>query len=175
MDDPTVQVRQLVRDITQAVARRTGRVGPDVVRAITEEVVGALGLGGPPSPEAVDAAQASRAGSRLFVDPRLAQCLGCEQDHQSARQDRVILTCTGRNRKGIVARLTAVIDECGGDIRDISQTIVSDYFTMIIVVDVAGAACDYVTLKQRLEETAHAESVDVMLVRDRALQAMQRI
>ena len=41
-----------------------------------------------------------------------------------------MLTATGRNQKGIVARLTTVIAELGGDILDISQTLVGDYFTM---------------------------------------------
>jgi ACT domain-containing protein len=170
LEDPTVEVRNVVREITQAVARRTGRVGPEVVRAITEEVLAALDLGRPP----VLAVTAARLKGNA-ADPQLLTCLGCEQDHQAARQDRVVVTATGHNRKGIVARLTAVIDDCGGDIRDISQTIVNDYFTMIIVVDVQSARCDYAEFRSRVAETAAAVGVEVMLMRDKTLAAMQRL
>ena len=176
--DPTSDVRNLVREITQSVARRTGRVGPEVVRAITEEVLGALGLERPPAPPLAAAAAAARLGAEPGSparDRQLLSCLGCEQDHQAARQDRVIITSTGHNKKGIVARLTAVIDECGGDIRDISQTIVNDYFTMILVVDVAGASCGFAVFRERVLEAAHACGVEVMLMRDKVLDSMQRI
>jgi len=168
--DPSAEVRTLVREITQNVARRTGRVGPEVVRAITEEVLAALDLARPPAPAAAAAARA-----RLGGDPQLLACLGCEADHQAARQDRVIITSTGHNKKGIVAKLTAVIDECGGDILDISQTIVNGYFTMILVVDVGSASCGFGAFRERITEAAHSSGVEVMMMRDKVLDAMQRV
>ena len=46
------------------------------------------------------------------------------------------MTTTGRNCKGVVASIASRVAEAGGDIQDISQTIVSGFFTMIMVVDI---------------------------------------
>ena len=51
---------------------------------------------------------------------------------------RAVVTTTGKNQRGIVAKIAQAIADAGGDIVDISQTLVSDYFTMIIVVDAAA-------------------------------------
>ena len=54
---------------------------------------------------------------------------------ESRRGGRAVVTTTGKNQRGIVARIAQAIADAGGDIVDISQTLVSDYFTMIIIVD----------------------------------------
>ncbi len=58
----------------------------------------------------------------------------------AAAGPRAVVTTTGKNKRGIVANIAQAIAEAGGDIVDISQTLVSDYFTMIIVVDTSALA-----------------------------------
>ena len=48
--------------------------------------------------------------------------------------ERVVITASGRNRRGIVLAVAQAIHDFGGDIRDISQTIVDDFFTMLVDV-----------------------------------------
>src|SRR5690242_15964675 len=63
-------------------------------------------------------------------EPPLDYCALCIEQEQKRGRKRAVLTTTGKNRKGIVAKVTQVIAEAGGDILDISQTLVSDYFMM---------------------------------------------
>ncbi len=53
--------------------------------------------------------------------------------------NRAVITATGINRTGILGRLTTAVSKLGGDIQDVSQTIVAGYFTMILVVELGEA------------------------------------
>lgn len=91
---------------------------------------------------------------------------------------RAVVTTTGLNRPGIVAMLTHTIAQMGVDILDISQTIVSDFFTMIIVADLEGTRERGLTFRQfkdELEASAHALGVEIMVVHEDILNAMHRI
>ena len=71
----------------------------------------------------------------------------------SRRGGRAVVTTTGKNQRGIVAKIAQAIADAGGDIVDISQTLVSDYFTMIIIVDTGALAVSFAEFKTRLERT----------------------
>ena len=68
--------------------------------------------------------------------------------------ERVVITASGRNRRGIVLAVAQAIHDFGGDIRDISQTIVDD-FTMLVVIDIGNAVSrgsSLETLRGRLRD-----------------------
>ena len=48
---------------------------------------------------------------------------------------RIVITVLGKNRPGIVAGVTRVLGEANVDIRDITQSIIEDIFTMTMLVD----------------------------------------
>jgi len=97
---------------------------------------------------------------------------------RSAHPQRIVITANGRNGSGIVARLASAIDEFKGDIRDISQTIVDDYFTMIFVVDISGATSEgarFGQLKHRLSQVGEDLGVHVVAMHDDILTAMHSV
>ncbi len=48
---------------------------------------------------------------------------------------RIVITVLGKNRPGIVAGVTRVLGEANVDIRDITQSIIEDIFTMTMLAD----------------------------------------
>ena len=50
---------------------------------------------------------------------------------------RAVVTVTGKDSKGIIAKVSAFLSEKGANIEDISQTIMGEYFAMIMVVDLS--------------------------------------
>ena len=48
---------------------------------------------------------------------------------------RAIITVIGKDKEGIIANVSGVLFENGINILDISQTIMQDMFTMIMLVD----------------------------------------
>ncbi len=52
---------------------------------------------------------------------------------------RAVVTVTGKDKKGVIAKVSAFLAEKGVNIEDVSQTILNEYFAMIMIVDVSEA------------------------------------
>jgi ACT domain-containing protein len=86
-----------------------------------------------------------------------------------------VITATGRNQKGVVAKLTAILAELGGDILDISQTLVGDYFTMLVIVDIAEMQVDFAQLKTALQQASASMGFHVMLMHEDLVRSLHRV
>ena len=93
----------------------------------------------------------------------------------SRRGGRAVVTTTGKNQRGIVAKIAQAIADAGGDIVDISQTLVSDYFTMIIIVDTGALSVSFVEFKTRLEKTVAATGAECLVMNEDVVNALQRV
>jgi ACT domain-containing protein len=65
---------------------------------------------------------------------------------------RVIVTVIGQDRVGIIARVSGLLADANANILDISQTLLQEMFTMIMMVDVSGSPVGFDELKRRLRE-----------------------
>ncbi|CAM4065288.1 hypothetical protein AT575_00975 [Streptococcus penaeicida] len=73
---------------------------------------------------------------------------------------KAIITVVGKDNKGIVAGVSGKIAELGLNIDDISQTVLSDYFTMMALVS-SEEKKDFSQLRE--EFTAFGESLQVKI------------
>jgi len=64
--------------------------------------------------------------------------------------NRVIVTVIGQDRVGIIARVAGLLADADANILDISQTLLQEMFTMIMMVDVAKSRVEFDELKGRL-------------------------
>ncbi|HTB58188.1 MAG TPA: ACT domain-containing protein [Polyangia bacterium] len=101
-------------------------------------------------------------------------CASCAEEARR-RGPRAVVTTTGKNRRGIVANIAQAIAEAGGDIVDISQTLVSDYFTMIIVVDTSALAVPLADFKTRLTRAVQALGAECVVMHEEIVNALQRV
>ena len=88
---------------------------------------------------------------------------------------RAVVTTTGKNQRGMVAQIAQAIADAGGDIVDISQTMVGDYFTMIIMVDISALAVSFVEFKSRLEHAVGALGAKCLVMHEEVVNALQRV
>jgi ACT domain-containing protein len=91
------------------------------------------------------------------------------------RGGRAVVTTTGKNQRGLVARIAQAIADAGGDIVDISQTLVSDYFTMIIIVDTGALSVSFAEFKTRLERAVAAAGAECLVMHEDVVNALQRV
>ena len=56
---------------------------------------------------------------------------------------RAIVTVIGKDHVGIIADVTALLAQYGVNVLDISQTVLQEYFTMIMLVDTAQCTVPY--------------------------------
>jgi ACT domain-containing protein len=102
-------------------------------------------------------------------------CASCLEQERRKTGRRAVVTTTGKNRKGIVAKLAQGIADAGGDILDISQTLVADYFTMIIIIDLSSLEVPFTELKARLTEMVRGLGAECLVMHEDVVTALQRI
>lgn len=89
---------------------------------------------------------------------------------------KAVVTVVGYDRTGIVYHISKVMYEAGVNILDLSQTIMQDeMFTMIVMVDLSGASCDFETLRRRLEAEGRSIGVEARIQNNEIFDAMHHI
>ena len=152
----------LVRQVARQVVARMGDAQPEVLEAVVAEVMSAIGTG-------------EASSSLVEVGPGIDYCQACLEQERSRTRHRAVLTTTGRNQKGIVARVTARIAELGGDILDISQTLVGDYFTMIVVIDAATLDVPFADFKAAMEAAVQSMGLQAMMMHEDVVNTLHRV
>ncbi len=89
--------------------------------------------------------------------------------------NRVVISVIGPDRVGIIAAVSAVLAEKGVNILDISQTIMQEFFVMVLVGDMATATVDLVTLKDLLSEKGEELKVRIDTQHEDIFNFMHRI
>lgn len=88
---------------------------------------------------------------------------------------RAIITIIGSDRVGIIAGISSVLADANVNILDISQSVIREFFTMIMMVDLAGAAISFHELSDRLMRKGAELSVRVEIQREEIFKAMHRV
>ncbi len=88
---------------------------------------------------------------------------------------KAVITVLGSDRIGIIAAVTAALAEAGANILDISQTIMQDIFTMIMMVDLSGMSMDIGSLQDKLAVVGTRLGVEIRVQRDDIFRSMHRI
>src|SRR5580700_12237568 len=93
----------------------------------------------------------------------------------AAKADRAIITIIGSDRVGIIAGIANVLAEANVNILDISQSVIREFFTMIMMVDLGGSAIAFEELSDRLSRKGAELSVRVEIQREEIFKTMHRI
>ncbi len=88
---------------------------------------------------------------------------------------KAIVSVIGKDKKGIIAKVSNTLFQLSINIEDISQTVMQDYFTMIMLVDLSGTDCDFNAVSQKLQETAGDIGVEIHIQNEAIFNSMHRI
>ncbi len=88
---------------------------------------------------------------------------------------KAIVTVIGRDQVGIIAAVCAQLSERNVNVLDISQTILQEYFTMIMLVDISAATVPFAVLKDELAAAGAARGLDIRVQREDTFQAMHQL
>ena len=88
---------------------------------------------------------------------------------------RVIITSFGLNSPGIVASITKCLSEAECDIQDISQNIMEDFFTMIMIVDITNSPKDFKELQDSMKTIADNLNIKIYLQHEEIFRQMHRL
>lgn len=89
--------------------------------------------------------------------------------------NRVVVTVVGKDRKGIIAAVSGALADWDVNILDISQTIQQEFFTMIMIVDLAEANVPFSELREQLGLLGQKFGVVISCQHEEIFQYMHRI
>ncbi len=88
---------------------------------------------------------------------------------------KAVITVVGKDRTGIIARVSNYLAEKEINILDISQTIMQDLFTMIMLVDTAASDIDAETLSGDLNKIGKEMALTINMQHEGLFTSMHRI
>jgi len=89
--------------------------------------------------------------------------------------DKTIITVVGRDAIGIIAKVCTYLAENQINILDISQTIVSGYFTMMMIVDMQKSTKIHDEISSELDALGEKTGVVIKCQKEEIFNKMHRI
>ena len=91
------------------------------------------------------------------------------------QKQRAIITVVGHDAVGIIARVCTYLADNNINILDISQTIVSGYFNMMMITDLSGKKKHFAEVSSELEKLGEDIGVMIKIQREDIFQEMHRV
>ncbi len=88
---------------------------------------------------------------------------------------RAVVTVTGKDKKGIIAQVSAFLAEKGVNIEDISQTILGEYFAMIMIADIKDAKEELSVLAQECADLGKEIGMSIYMQHEDIFNAMHNV
>lgn len=88
---------------------------------------------------------------------------------------KAVITVTGKDSMGIIAKVSALCTEYGANIVDISQTVMQEYFAMIMLVNLERMQTAFGTFADALNVLADGNSLKIHAMHEDVFNSMHRI
>ena len=88
---------------------------------------------------------------------------------------KAVVTVTGKDKVGIIAMASAECAKYGANIIDISQTVLDEYFAMIMMVSLEGLTVDFSEFAEAMAKAGGESGVDIRAMHEDIFNTMHRI
>ena len=88
---------------------------------------------------------------------------------------KAIITVVGKDQVGIMYRVSGILNEKHVNIEDVTQTILQDYFTMIMVVQIDESAANFHEVDTALHEMAEEQGLSIHVQKEEIFDTMHKI
>ena len=88
---------------------------------------------------------------------------------------KAVVTVTGKDKIGIIAMASAECSKHGANIIDISQTVMKEYFAMIMLVDISELNISFADFAEQLKKSGEELGVDIRAMHEDIFNTMHRI
>jgi ACT domain-containing protein len=86
-----------------------------------------------------------------------------------------IVTVTGKDRVGIIAKLAVTMSKANINILDLNQKVMENYFVMTMAVDTAKATVDMATIKKQLDKIGKQMKLVITIQDQNIFKTMHRV
>ena len=88
---------------------------------------------------------------------------------------KAIVSVVGKDQMGIIASVCNTLHVQKVNVLDISQTVLQDYFVMIMLTDISACPLPFAELSVLLEESGKEKALEIRIQREDIFNAMHRI
>jgi len=88
---------------------------------------------------------------------------------------KAVITIIGKDKIGIIAKASAECSKYGANIIDISQTVMKEYFAMIMLVDISSLTVSFSVFAEEIKKTGEELGVDIRAMHEDIFNTMHRI
>lgn len=88
---------------------------------------------------------------------------------------KAIVTVIGKDRVGITAAVCVLLAQHNINILDITQTVLQDYFTMVMLVDTSACSASIGEMADILAKAGEEQALSIRIQREDIFNAMHRI
>ncbi|MBQ8719777.1 MAG: ACT domain-containing protein [Clostridia bacterium] len=88
---------------------------------------------------------------------------------------KAVITVVGKDKVGIIAMASAECSKYGANIIDISQTVMKEYFAMIMLVEIDGISVSFSDFADALGKAGREAGVEISVMHEDIFNTMHRI
>lgn len=88
---------------------------------------------------------------------------------------KAVVTVTGKDKVGIIAMASRECARFDVNIIDISQTVMKEYFAMIMLVELDNLNCDFSAFVTAMKTTGEENGVDIRVMHEDIFNTMHKI
>ena len=88
---------------------------------------------------------------------------------------KAIISVTGKDNVGIIAGVSAICAEKGANILDITQSVLSEYFAMIMLADISSLAIPFSEFVDLLENYGKTKNLQIQTMHEDIFNTMHHI
>ena len=88
---------------------------------------------------------------------------------------KAVITVTGKDNVGIVAKVATECSSMGANIIDISQSVLREYFAMIVLVDIDGLNCAFGDFVDKMGSLGDANGLRIATMHEDIFNTMHHI
>ena len=88
---------------------------------------------------------------------------------------KAVITVTGRDSVGIIAKVAAACAENGANIVDISQSVLKEYFAMIMLADIDSLTVEFSEFVDKLAALGKETNLDIHAMHEDIFNTMHHI
>ena len=86
-----------------------------------------------------------------------------------------IIVVIGHDRVGILAKVSVVCAENNANVIDVNQTVMQDYFAMIMLAEISNLSCDFGEFSQKVANAGEEMGMTVHVMHEDIFNSMHRI
>ena len=88
---------------------------------------------------------------------------------------KAVISVTGKDNMGIIASVSTLCAELGANISDISQTVLDEYFAMIMIVDIDRLTVPFGDFSDRMSDLGKEKNLEIHAMHEDIFNSMHKV